>query len=106
MRQCGAREAHDRWRAGEVTIVDIREEQEHEETRVPDVPLIPMSELLERMGELPEGPLVILCRSGSRSNVVAEYLAREGGRPEVENLSGGIIAWAAEGLPYEGSPPR
>jgi hypothetical protein len=24
----------------------------------------------------------------------------------VANIEGGIIAWAAEGLPYEGEPPR
>jgi rhodanese-related sulfurtransferase len=102
----GAREAYRAWRAGEVAIVDVREEAEHIVTRVPGVPLLPLSELLERVEELPEGPLVVMCRSGSRSAAVVEYLRDRGGRPDAANLEGGILAWAAEGLPYEGEPPR
>ena len=101
-----ARQAHEAWSAGTLAIVDVREEVEHDATRVPDVPLIPMSELLDRLDELPpDRPLAILCRSGSRSASVADYLVEEEGR-DAGNLEGGIIAWAAEGLPYEGEPPR
>jgi rhodanese-related sulfurtransferase len=100
-------EAHRLWSAGELVIVDCREEAEHEATRVEGVPLIPMSEFLARIDELPgEQPLAILCRSGSRSAQVADYLTAAGDHGEVANVSGGIIAWAAEGLPYEGEPPR
>ena len=49
---------------------------------------------------------MILCRSGSRSARVADHLNAEGEHGEVANLEGGIIAWAADGLPYEGEPPR
>lgn len=102
-----AREAHDAWQAGDLVILDVREEVEHDATRVPDVPLIPMSELLERLDEVPtDRPLGILCRSGSRSASVAEYLTEQGGHGDVANLEGGIIAWAAAGLPYDGEPPR
>lgn len=100
------REAHSAWRAGELAIVDCRERDEHDATRIPGVPLIPMSEFLERIDELPEGALAILCRSGSRSAQVADYLIATGERDEVANVEGGIIAWAAEGLPYEGEVPR
>ncbi len=98
-------EAYDAWQAGDLTIVDVREEGEHERTRVPGVPLIPMSTLADRVHELPDGPLVLLCRSGARSARVAEYLTSLGTYGEVANLDGGIIAWAEEGLPYEGSDP-
>jgi rhodanese-related sulfurtransferase len=37
---------------------------------------------------------------------VAEYLDANGDHGEVANVEGGILAWAAEGLPYEGEPPR
>lgn len=100
------REAHRAWQAGELAIVDCRERDEHDATRVPGLPLIPMSEFLERIDELPEGPLAILCRSGSRSAQVADYLTATGEHGEVANVEGGIIAWAAEGLPYEGEIPR
>jgi rhodanese-related sulfurtransferase len=100
-------EAHRRWAAGDLVIIDCREEQEHEATRVDGVPLIPMSEFLARVDELPEGPpLAILCRSGARSAQVADYLTATGEHGDVANVAGGIIAWAAEGLPYEGDPPR
>jgi rhodanese-related sulfurtransferase len=107
MADIDVREAHRRWEAGELTIIDCREEQEHEATRVAGVPLIPMSEFLARVDELPDdAPLAILCRSGSRSAQVADYLTAAGDHGEVDNVAGGIIAWAAEGLPYEGDPPR
>jgi rhodanese-related sulfurtransferase len=99
--------AHRRGAAGDLVIIDCREEQEHEATRVDGVPLIPMSEFLARVDELPEGtPLAILCRSGARSAQVADYLTATGEHGDVANVAGGIIAWAAEGLPYEGDPPR
>lgn len=100
-------EAHRRWTAGELAIVDCREEREHAATRIPGVPLLPMSEILARLDELPrDRPLAIICRSGSRSAQVADYLTGAGDHGEVANVEGGIIAWAAEGLPYEGEPPR
>lgn len=102
-----AKEAHSKWAASEAVIVDVREQREHDQTRIEGVPLIPMSELIERIDELPtDTELVILCRSGSRSARVADHLNAEGEHGEVANLEGGIIAWAADGLPYEGEPPR
>lgn len=106
MKELSAQEAHAAWTAGEVSIVDVREQEEFDAVRVPGIPLIPMSELLERIDELPEGPLVIMCHSGGRSASVADYLENQVGREDVANLEGGIIAWAAGRLPYEGDPPR
>lgn len=106
MKVMSAREAHEAWVAGQVAIVDVREQEEHDATRVPGIPLIPMSELLDRLDELPDGPLVVMCRSGQRSHAVAGYLLEQGGREDAANLEGGIIAWAAEGLPYDGDAPR
>jgi rhodanese-related sulfurtransferase len=101
------REAHSAWQAGELAIVDCREQDEHDATRIGSVPLIPMSEFLARVDELPDDrPLAIICRSGSRSAQVADYLTATGDHGEVDNVEGGIIAWAAEGLPYEGAAPR
>jgi rhodanese-related sulfurtransferase len=107
MAELTVREAHDAWRAGDLVIVDCREQDEFEATRIEGVPLIPMSEFLARVDELPAGrELAIICRSGSRSGQVADYLTATGEHGEVANVEGGIIAWAAEGLPYEGEPPR
>jgi rhodanese-related sulfurtransferase len=103
----GVRDAHAAWQAGELAIVDCRERYEHDATRIEGVPLIPMSELLARVDELPDDrALAIICRSGSRSGQVADYLTATGEHGEVANVEGGLVAWAAEGLPYEGEPPR
>jgi rhodanese-related sulfurtransferase len=107
MRNLSPREAHRAWRAGELAIVDCREEVEYELTRIPGVPLVPMSELAMRVDDLPDDrPLAIVCRSGARSGQVAEWLTADGRRGEVANLEGGMLAWAADGLDYEGEPPR
>lgn len=106
MQELSAQEAHAAWTAGRVAIVDVREQEEFDAVRVPGVPLLPMSEFIDRIEELPEGPLVIMCRSGARSASVADYLEQQAGREDVANLEGGIIAWAASGLAYEGDPPR
>lgn len=100
------REAHAAWTAGALTIVDCRERAEHEAQHVPGTILLPMSELLARIDEVPtDGPLAILCRSGNRSGRVADHLNADGDFGQVANIEGGIIAWAAEGLPYEGDVP-
>ena len=107
MKQVTVNEAYAAWQAGDVAIVDIREEREYDVTRVPGVPLIPMTELQARLEDLPgDRPLVIMCRSGNRSATVTDFLTDIGDWGEVANLEGGIIAWAANGLPYEGDPPQ
>jgi rhodanese-related sulfurtransferase len=100
-------EAFAAWQAGEVAIVDCREQREYDNNHVEGMPLIPMSELMDRLDEIPTGkPLVMFCRSGNRSGQVADYLNNTGDFGDVANMEGGILAWAAQGLPYEGAPPE
>ena len=107
MSEYSVTEAHALWSSGALTIIDVREQAEHEATRVEGVALLPMSEFLSRVDEIPtDAPLAVLCRSGARSGQVADYLNASGEHGDVANIEGGIIAWAAEGLPYEGEPPR
>ena len=60
---------------------------------------IPMGEFADRLPELPEGRLAIVCRSGARSGVVADWLERSG--VDAVNLAGGMQAWHAASLPIE-----
>ena len=107
MKVYSAKYADDAWQAGQVAIVDVREQNEYDTTHVPGIPLIPMSELMDRLEELPSAsPLVIMCRSGKRSEQVADHINGAGDHGDVANLEGGILAWAAQGLPYEGEPPQ
>ena len=67
-----------------------------------------MSEFLARVDELPERPparhhLPQRQPQRARSPTTSPPTGDHG---EVANVAGGIIAWAAEGLPYEGEPPR
>lgn len=106
MKEMSPREAFAAWQAGTVAIIDVREQNEYDTTRVEGVPLIPMSEINARIDEFPtEIPLVILCRSGRRSATVTDHLTAQAEWDDVANLTGGIIAWARDGLPYVGPPP-
>ena len=78
-------------------LVDVREPQEVAEVRVDGAVNIPMSTLQERLGELPEGPLYIMCHSGGRSARVTQFLEQQG--YDATNVEGGITQWQAEGLP-------
>lgn len=99
-------ETRDRLGRDDVVVIDVREAHELAANHVPGMVHIPMSELQDRIDELPtEVELVIFCRSGNRSGQVADYLNSLGDWGEVANCEGGILAWHAEGLPYEGDVP-
>jgi rhodanese-related sulfurtransferase len=88
-------------------IVDVREPDEFVRERVAGVVLLPISQFVERHGELPKDrPLLMLCHSGSRSTSATAYLLQSGW-PDVHNITGGMIGWRYAGLPIEtGAPPR
>ncbi len=44
-------------------------------------------------------PVILVCRSGSRSSMVGRMLLTEGGFSKVYQLDKGLIGWKAEGLP-------
>jgi rhodanese-related sulfurtransferase len=80
-------------------LVDVREPWEHAEVRAEDVVLLPTSTLPARLAELPaDRELLFICRSGARSGQVTAYL-RAQGREDVWNVTGGMLAWEAAGLP-------
>jgi adenylyltransferase/sulfurtransferase len=53
-----------------------------------------MNEVPQRLDEIDRTrEIIVQCRSGGRSQRVAEFLAAQG-YPSVKNLAGGILAWA------------
>ena len=73
-------------------ILDIREPWEWEKGTLPDSTLIPMGEIPGRLGELDaDQALLVVCRSGGRSQQVALYLAMNG-FTRVANMAGGMKA--------------
>jgi len=96
------KEAAARVERGEAVLLDVRERNEWEAGHAPQATHIPMSELGERLPELPQDrPLLALCRSGNRSGQVAAALEQRG--YSVANVGGGMKRWVKAGLPLE--PP-
>jgi len=79
-------------------LLDVREQDEWDAGHAPQATHLAMSELNARAGELPrDAQVVCLCHVGGRSSMVAEALNRAGW--QALNLSGGMRAWQAAGLP-------
>ena len=82
-----------------VYLLDVRTPQEFQQGRLAGARLIPIDQVMQRLGELPKDrPILVYCAVGSRSAQVFNFLARRG-YAEVYNLDGGIYAWAAQGYP-------
>jgi rhodanese-related sulfurtransferase len=81
----------------DATLLDVREDGEWRAGHAPDAVHIPMSAITERVSEIPEGCVYVICRSGHRSAQVAAWLVAQG--HEAVNVAGGMQAWAASGLP-------
>lgn len=95
--EVSAVEAVELVRAGAV-LLDVREQHEWDAGHAPEATHLAMSELDARVGELPQDvQLVCVCHVGGRSSMVADALNRAGW--QALNLTGGMRAWQAAGLP-------
>ncbi len=85
----------------DVVLIDVREQWEYDEGHIPGITLIPMSELENRLDEIPTDKTVVLtCRSGNRSGRMHAFLEDQGFDNTV-NMAGGILAWEEAGLEVE-----
>ncbi|AXH96523.1 ThiF family adenylyltransferase [Ornithinimicrobium avium] len=76
-------------------LLDVREPAEHALGTVPGALTVPVGEVLtweELVGQLPEGPVVVYCKTGPRARRAAAHLVRIG-HPGVRVMTGGILAW-------------
>ncbi|CAN5439743.1 hypothetical protein BH10ACT8_BH10ACT8_09760 [soil metagenome] len=79
-------------------LLDVREDEEWAAGHAPQAVHIPMSSLTGRTAEIPTDRTVIcVCHVGGRSAVVTDALNRAGW--QAVNLTGGMNAWEAAGLP-------
>lgn len=94
-RKISAREAKNIMQSDDPHIIlDVRTEEEFNESHIPNAILIPEDEIKERIrAEVPDKNMVILiyCRSGSRSEKSARKLIAMGYRNVFD--FGGIIDW-------------
>jgi len=88
----------------DVYLLDVRTPQEYQQGHLAGAHLIPIDQVMQRLGELPRNrAILVYCAVGSRSAQVFNFLARRG-YPEVYNLDGGITAWAQRGYPVLQGP--
>lgn len=80
--------------AAGATLVDVRTHAEFARGAVPGSVNIPVDELRDRIGEVPQGPLLLTCAVGVRGHTAARVL-RQRGWSDVRNLSGGYLTWSA-----------
>lgn len=80
------------------TMIDVREEKELSNGVLEGVIHIPMQDIPAKLAELEsekENMVVLICRTGNRSNHVGGFLEQNGFN-YVINLVGGMNAWAKE----------
>ena len=85
-------------------LVDVRSAEEVAEISfdVPNYMTIPMSELENRINEIPKDQeIVMVCKSGGRS-LRTTYFLMNAGYEKVYNMTGGITKWAAKNFPTKG----
>jgi rhodanese-related sulfurtransferase len=92
-----------------IQIVDCREPYEWNAGRVDGSIHLPLNAILAGAGQdLDQSkPVVVVCRSGNRSELAALMLQARGF--EAHNLEGGLERWTREGLPLstpDGAPGR
>ena len=97
-KQITAEEAKKIMDSGEdIVILDVREQEEYDAGHIPGAVLLPYTELEAKAEEIlpdKDKQILVYCRSGRRSKIAAESLAKLG----YTNIKefGGIIDW-----PYE-----
>jgi rhodanese-related sulfurtransferase len=93
----------------EVQLVDCRELYEWAAGRIEGAVHIPLNSIMAGvMSDLdPDKPVVVVCRSGNRSELASLMLRARGF--EAYNLEGGMEDWESHGLPFstpQGAPGR
>src|SRR5205814_9624338 len=77
----------------DIFVVDVRTPTERALRSIPNSVGIPLTQLPNRMTELPEArPLLVYCAGGYRSSI-ADSLLHLNGFTRVSELAGGIAAW-------------
>jgi Rhodanese-related sulfurtransferase len=93
-------------------IVDIRTEQEWTETgTIPQSATLQFFDAkgqydakrwlakLEKIRGMPDRPIVLVCRSGNRSEKLGNFLAQQIGLNNIHQLENGILPWVQAGYP-------
>jgi rhodanese-related sulfurtransferase len=97
-------EAYQKYEQG-VYLLDVREQHEWDDYHIPNTTLIPLSQLKERVNELPrDQEIVVVCRSGNRSQEGRDILLAAG-LDVVTSMAGGVLDWRQAGYPIVAGTP-
>ncbi len=76
-------------------IIDVREDDEVAQGKIPGAKHIPLGEIPERLNEIDKSNhYYMVCRSGGRSGKASEFLENQGF--DVTNVDGGMLAWTED----------
>jgi len=79
-------------KGNELNLIDVREDDEVAEKKIPGIIHIPLGSVESRMNELDKSKeYIMVCRSGGRSGRATEFLESQG--YQVMNMQGGMLAW-------------
>jgi rhodanese-related sulfurtransferase len=93
-----AEDARELIASGEARVLDVRDDEEWEESRIGGAVHHPEDVVMERLDDFPEDTrIVVVCADGERSAKLASKL-RERGK-QAASIDGGLNAWKGEGLP-------
>ncbi len=91
-------QAYELYQAG-AYFLDVRTPEEWQDYHIPNTTLIPLDELPKRINEVPQGQrIVVVCRSGNRSQQGRDIL-RRAGYEQVSSMAGGLLDWRVAGYP-------
>jgi rhodanese-related sulfurtransferase len=86
--------------AGDVQLVDVREQHEWDAGRIAGARHIELERVASEAGSLDSGrPLLFYCRLGARSGMAANAFRRAG--YDAYSMDGGLTEWDRRGLPLE-----
>lgn len=93
MKQITAKELEHKLAAGEdVSIIDVREDSEVAEGKIPGAKHIPLGKLEERLEEIGKDQHhYVTCHAGGRSSRACEFLSHHG--YDVTNMKDGMSSW-------------
>ncbi|WP_077297662.1 rhodanese-like domain-containing protein [Virgibacillus pantothenticus] len=80
---------------GIIELIDVREDDEVAQGKIPEITHIPLQQIPEKTEQLDKTKqYIMVCRSGRRSEKAAAYLQEQGFN--VTNMVGGMLEWKGE----------
>ncbi len=103
LREIGTLAATRLMNSGNALVLDVRDNGEFASGRIPkskNIPLVDLEKRLDEIAKFKEKPVIVACRTGSRSGA-AQRILKQKGFTDLYQLQGGVTAWQQASLPLE-----